>query len=198
MSRCSLNTEDALNRLFSENRITESIGYMRELLLLSPLNVEFRSLIMIIVMSVRTIVQGLLVVNFLCLREPSAGGLSPSVIEIEEHIIQVVVSITDALHLVEMGRNVAHFIKVFRADLTDVEIDHMAIVCVDLSQLFLSEVFGVEPVLNVHMLMRKDNGRVTVVVARSLGIKDLEVLGDLVLINLKEEVGLGLDFAVDI
>jgi hypothetical protein len=67
---------------------------MREFLILSPLNIKFSSLIMIIVMSYWAIFQGLLIVNFLSLGEPSAGGFSPSVVEIEEHIIQLYISVT--------------------------------------------------------------------------------------------------------
>jgi hypothetical protein len=68
---------------------------MRELLLLSPFNIELSALIVIIVMSVRTVGKSFLMVNFLGLREPSAGGLPPSVVEIEEHVVKLHISVTD-------------------------------------------------------------------------------------------------------
>ena len=40
------------NGLFSQDGITKTIGNMRELLLLSPFNVKFSSLIVVVVMSV--------------------------------------------------------------------------------------------------------------------------------------------------
>lgn len=60
---------------------------MRELLLFGPLNIEFGALIVIVMVSMRTVGQGLLVVNFLGLGEPGAGRLSPSVVEVEEHVV---------------------------------------------------------------------------------------------------------------
>jgi hypothetical protein len=71
------------------------------------------------------------VINLLGLGEPCAGGLPPSVVEIEEHIIKVLVIVTDRFDLVEVRRNVGNFIKVLRANLTDMEINHVAIVSVD-------------------------------------------------------------------
>lgn len=96
-----------------------------------------------------------------------------------------------------MGRDVAHFVKVAWAHLTDVKVDHVAIVSVDLCQLVISKVGSVEPVLDVHVLMRKSDGRVTMVVARGLLVVDANILGGLVFINLEVEVRLGLDLRVD-
>lgn len=87
MSRCSLNAENALNWLFTENGVAKSISNMGELLFLSPLNIEFGSLIMIVMMSMRAVLKSLFMIDLLSLREPCAGGFSPSVIEIEELVI---------------------------------------------------------------------------------------------------------------
>ena len=198
MSGGSLNAENALNWLFTQNGKTESVGNVRELLFLSPLNVEFGALVVIVVMSVRVVLQGLLVIDLLSLREPRACGLPPSVIEIEEHVIQVLIPIANALNLIEVRGYVADLVEVLGADLADVKVDHMAIVGVDLGQLVLSQVLGVEPVLHVDVLVRQDDRRVAVVVAGGLAVEDLEVLVDFVLINLKEEVRLSLDLSVDV
>jgi hypothetical protein len=53
--------------------------------------------------------------------------------------------------------NVANFVEVLRSHLTDVQVDHLAIVGVDLGQLVLVQVLGVQPVLDVHVLVREDH-----------------------------------------
>jgi hypothetical protein len=60
---------------------------MRELLLLSPLDIELGALIVIVMVSMRAVGKGLLVVNFLGLGQPGAGRLPPSVVEVEEHVV---------------------------------------------------------------------------------------------------------------
>jgi hypothetical protein len=109
MSRGTLNTKNALNWLFTEDGVPKAISNMREFLFLSPLYIVFRTLIVIIMMSMRTISKSLLMVNFLGLREPGAGGLSPSVVEIEEHVIQINILVTNRFNLVEVRRNIADF-----------------------------------------------------------------------------------------
>jgi hypothetical protein len=198
VSGCTLETEDLFNGLLSHNGISQAIGYVRELLLLSPLYVPLKALIVIVVMSVLSIGEGLLVVDLLSLGEPGASGLPPSVVEIEEHVVKLHISVTDWFDLIEVRRNVADFTEVLWSNLTDVKIDHMAVVSINLSDLVLGKILCVEPVLDVHVLVRKNNWRVAVMVARGLGVKDLEVLRNFVLINLEEEVRLGLDFTVNV
>jgi hypothetical protein len=131
VSGCTLETEDLFNGLLSHNGISQAIGYVRELLLLSPLDVPLKALIVIVVMSVLSIGEGLLVVDLLSLGEPGASGLPPSVVEIEEHVVQVLVLITDRLDLVEVRGDVRHFVQILRTNLADVKIYHMAIVSVN-------------------------------------------------------------------
>jgi hypothetical protein len=59
--------------------------------------------------------------------------------------------------LVEVRGNVANFVEVLRSHLTDVQVDHVAVVGVDLGQLVLVQVLGVQPVLDVHVLVREDH-----------------------------------------
>jgi len=40
-------------------------------------------------------VQSLLEINFLGLRKPGAGGFSPSVVKVKEHVVQILILITD-------------------------------------------------------------------------------------------------------
>jgi hypothetical protein len=88
-------TKNTLNWLLAKNGIAETVSNVRELLLFSPLDIELRALIMVIVMSMRTVCKSLLMVNFLSLREPGASGLSPSVIEIEKHVVKLNISVTN-------------------------------------------------------------------------------------------------------
>jgi hypothetical protein len=59
--------------------------------------------------------------------------------------------------LIEVRRNVADFTEVLWSNLTDVKIDHMAVVSINLSDLVLGKILCVEPVLDVHVLVRKNN-----------------------------------------
>ena len=55
MSRCALNTKNLLDRLLSQDRVAETVGNMRELLLLSPLDIELGALIVIVMVGVRAV-----------------------------------------------------------------------------------------------------------------------------------------------
>jgi len=52
--------------------------------------------------------------------------------------------------------------------------------------------------LNMYVLVRKNNRGVTVMVTRSLWVKDLEILRALVFINFEEKVWLCLNLSVNI
>jgi hypothetical protein len=95
VSRCTLDTENTLDGLFTENGITKTVSNVRELLLFSPLNIKLSALIVVVVMCVWASIKSLLMVNLLGLREPGASGLSPSVVEIEEHVVKLNVSVSN-------------------------------------------------------------------------------------------------------
>jgi hypothetical protein len=95
MSGGALNAKNLLDRLLSQDGISETVGDMRELLLLSPLDIELRALIVIVMVRMWAVGQRLLMVELLGLREPGAGRLSPSVVKVEEHVVQVLVLVTD-------------------------------------------------------------------------------------------------------
>lgn len=67
MGRSSFNSKDSFDWLFSKDGVTESIGHMRELLLISPLNIVLAALVVIIVMSLGSVLQGLKMVELLSL-----------------------------------------------------------------------------------------------------------------------------------
>ena len=95
MSGGALNAKNLLDRLLSQDGISETVGDMRELLLLSPLDIELRALIVIVMVRMWAVGQRLLMVKFLGLREPGTGRLPPSVVKVEEHVVQVLVLVTD-------------------------------------------------------------------------------------------------------
>ena len=171
MSRCALDTKNALNWLFSENGESKSVGNVGELLLLSPLNIEVGSFVVIVVISCLTVSKSLLEIDLLSLREPCSCWLPPSVVVLKELVVEVSVCVTDRLNLVEASWDVTYIIEILGADLTDMKIDQMAVETIDLEHLILGETFGVNPMLYVHMLVRKGDGRVSVMVAWSLLIE---------------------------
>jgi hypothetical protein len=70
------------------------------------------------------------------LREPGTGGLSPAVVKVKEHVVQVLVLVADRFNLVEVRRNIRNLVKVLWTDLANVQINHMAIVGIDFVELF--------------------------------------------------------------
>lgn len=97
VSGCALESKDLFNWLLSQDRVSEAVGNVGELLLLSPLDVPLEALVMVVMMSVLPIGERLLVVDLLGLREPGACGLPPSVIEVEEHVVKVLILVADRL-----------------------------------------------------------------------------------------------------
>ena len=118
-----------------------------------------------------TVLKSLLKIDLLSLREPCSCWLPPSVVVLKELVVEVSVCVTDRLNLVEASWDVTYIIEILGADLTDMKIDQMAVETIDLEHLILGETFGVNPMLYVHMLVRKGDGRVSVMVAWSLLIE---------------------------
>ena len=188
MAWSALESKNSLNWFLSHNGIAEAVGNVRELLLLSPLHIIGCAFIVIVVMSMLSILKGLLEIDLLSLREPGAGRLSPSVIEIEEHVVEVLILVTDRLYLVEVRRNVGHLIKVLGSHLTNVKVNHVAVVSVDLIQLLRGKRISLHPVLHMHMLVRKNDRGVSVMISGRLLVDNLDVSCLLILIDLEEEV----------
>lgn len=97
-------------------------------------------------------------------------------IEVKEHVVKVLTLITSRFNLVKMSRNVAHFIQVLGSHLTDVEIDHMTVICVNFKHLVFSQSICVKPVEYMHVLVRKNYRGVSVVIPWCLFVVDLNVL----------------------
>jgi len=75
-------------------------------------------------------------------------------VEVKEHIVKVLISVSDWLDLVEVRWNVADLIEVLRAHLTDMEVDHMAVVGIYFEELIFGQVICIKPMLDVHVLVR--------------------------------------------
>lgn len=183
MGGCSFESEDGLDGLSSEHGISESVSDMGEFLVLSPLDIVLGALAVVVVVGLGSALEGLKVVQFLGLREPCSCGLSPPVVVLKVHVVQMDVSIPNGLHLIEVGRNIASLIEVLRPDLADVKVNEVMVVGVDFVEFVLGKILGVEPSLNVHIFVRKNHGWVSVGIAGGLLIVDLQVLAFLVLIN---------------
>ena len=67
------------------------------------------SVVVVVVVGMGTSIQGSLVVKLLGLGEPGTGRLSPTMVEIEEHVIQINILVTNRFNLVEVRRNIADF-----------------------------------------------------------------------------------------
>lgn len=148
MGRGSFDTENSLDRLFTHDRVSLTVSDMGELLVLSPLDLMLSSTIVIVMSSGRSILEVLRVVNFLSLGEPGSGWLSPSVVVLKELVIEVIINLFFRVSdLVESGRNIAEGIKAFRTDLSNVQVNHIAVVSVNVHEFIFSQFVDREVVL---------------------------------------------------
>ena len=122
--------------LFVKDWEAKSCCYMRELLVLSPFDVVFSTLIVGMVIDWLS-VNICLEVNLLSLREPGTGWLSPSMVVIEEHVVEMLILVEGWRILVKVGWDVRDFIEVLRSDLADVKIDEVAVVGVDFEKFII-------------------------------------------------------------
>ena len=161
---------------------------MRELLVIPPFNFPFVTSIVIIVARCWPIIKHLLVVDFLGLRVPHAIWLPPSVIELKVHVVQMVIDFLLMSNLVQVAWDVALLIKVLGTDLSDVHVNHVSIVTVNLHHLVLVIAIDIDVVARRNVLMWQDAAWLSELVAGSLHVPDLQVTALLLLIDLEEEV----------
>ena len=188
MSRCSFDTENTLDRLFSEDWVSKTGGDVGELLIITPFNFPFVSLIVIVVASGCSALERLLEVDLLGLREPGAGGLSPSVVEIEVDVVKVIVAGLAVGNLIMLGRDIALVDKILRSDLGDVHINKVSVVAVDLHHLIFVVAVNIDVVIGANVLVRQDDSWLSELVAGGVHVAQMEVALFLVLVDLEEEV----------
>ena len=164
---------------------------MRELLVISPFDLPFVASIVIVVTRCWPVFKTLLVVDFLSLGIPHAVWLSPSVIELKVHVVQMVVDFLLVSNLVQVAGDVALLVEVLGSDLCDVHVDQISIVTVNLHHLVLVIAIDIDVVAGRDVLVRQDHARLSKLVTGSLHVPNLHVSALLLLINLEEEVLLG-------
>ena len=148
----SLETKDSLDRFFSQSWESEPGGDVRELLVLSPLHIVLGALVVVVVISGWLVSQGLLKLQLH--RVGLSSWLSPSVVVLEEHVVQVQVVSESQSGLVHVRRDVAYLINHTWSHLSDVHVDQKTVVSVDFKQLVFGQVFRLEVVLDIAMLVR--------------------------------------------
>ena len=101
-------------------------------------------------------------------------------------------------NLVHVWRDVADLIDLPWFDLSDVHIYHETVVAIDLHKLFLVQVLGVKVVLNISVLVWKNDVRVSELVTWRLNVGHSNVLVDFVGIEAEVEIGVGGDLVESI
>jgi len=142
MARSSFDSEDSLDGLFTENWVALTVSDMREFLVLRPVDLMLGSTIVIVMSGSRSVLQSLSVVDFLGLGEPGSCWLSPSVVELKELVVQMVLNLGLRVgNLVISSGDVTLLIEVVRAHLSNVKVDHVAVVGVHVHQFIFSQFF---------------------------------------------------------
>lgn len=195
MGRCALNANYTLNRLLTQDWVAETVCNMWKFLIISPFDFVFVSAIVVVMGSAGPVLQMLLIVDFLSLTEPFTCGLSHSMVEVEEAVVKMLVGLEESwVFLVEPRGDVAFFVQAFRSDLSNVHVYKESVVAIDLKKFVLGQVFGIDVVLDVNVLVRQDVLGLVVLVAGSSHVVNLDVLALLVFINVKIKVAVGKHF----
>jgi len=188
MSWCSFNANDTLNGLLSKDGVAKTTGHVRELLVVTPLNLPLVTLIVIIMARSWPVLKSLLMVDLLSLGEPRASGLSPSVVELEVDVFQVAVSTFAVGDLIELGWDVALLFQVIGTDLSNVHINHVGVVSINLNHLILVVSIHIDVVAWADVLVGQNHLGLSVLVAWGVHVPQLHVASLFLLIHLKEEV----------
>lgn len=115
--------------------MSKSCCNMREFLVFSPVNISIETFIVVIMGRCRLVLKSLLPSNLDIQKLP--GGLSPSMVVLKEHVVQVVVTRKASSSLIEVRWDVADLVDDTRSNLCNVHIDKEGIVSVDLEELVL-------------------------------------------------------------
>ena len=186
---CTLQADDSLDGLLTHFRVTESIGNVGELLVVGSLNFPLVATIVIVVGGGSSLVEHFLVANFLGLREPSAVGFPPSVVVLEEAIVQVGVLVAGVLILVETGRHVADFVEVAGADLSNMHVNHVGVITIELEEFVLSvQIFKVNVVIDINVLVGQDDAGLHYRITGTAIFVSANIFAFFVLVNSKVEV----------
>ena len=94
-------------------------------------------------------------------------------IELEIHVVQMVVNLLLMSNLVKLAWDVALLLKVFRSDLSDMHVNHVGIVTVNLHHLVLVIAIDIDIVARRDVLMWQDHLRLSVLIARCFHVPNL-------------------------
>ena len=113
------------------------------------------STIVIVMSGGRSVLESLLITDLLTLREPGSCWLSPSVVVLKEFVIEMVLNLSFRVsNLVISSRHVALLVKVVRTYLGDVQVNHVAVISVDIHELLFSQFFNSEELFHGDVLVR--------------------------------------------
>jgi hypothetical protein len=76
-------------------------------------------------------------IDLLSLRKPRARWLSPPVVILKVHVVQIFIRVINTITLVVPGWNVALLVEVFWPDLSDMHVNQEGVMTIDLHQLLL-------------------------------------------------------------
>ena len=164
---------------------------MRELLVLSPFNIIFVTFIVIVVIGGWSVSQ-LFRENELDFHLLS-GWLSPSVIVLEEHVVQLKTILKLWVDLIHMGWDIALLVNYTWSYLSNVHINHKTIVSINFKKFILGQRFSFDIMLNIDMLVRKNDIWVSEFVSWSFRVENFKVFLLLVGIIGEEVVTIGSD-----
>jgi len=97
------------------------------------------STIVIVMCGSRSVFESISITDFLSLREPGSCWLSPSVVILKEFVIEMVLNLSFRVSdLVISSRHIALLVKVVRTHLCDVQVNHVAVISVDIHEFLFS------------------------------------------------------------
>jgi hypothetical protein len=167
---------------------------MWEFLIFSPLNIILVSSIMVVMVGSWPVSKSLLELELNS--QSLSSGLSPSVVVLEEHVIQMKWVGESWSNLVHVWWDIASLINNSRSNLSDVHIDQKTVISINFEQFIFSQFLGVHIMLDITVLVGKDHIWMSVLVSWSLKIVDLKVLALFGLINAKVEITFGSNLGI--
>lgn len=194
--RSSLKANYSFNWFFSKNWETKSGSYMWELLILCPFNIVFISFCVIIMICNWSVSKLFLPFKFNI--QSSSCGLSPSMVILKEHIIQVQGLCMTWSNKIHMRWNIINLITNSRSNLCNMHVDQQTVISVDLKQLILGQIFGINIVLNIDRFMGQNDVWVPVSITRSFKVVYCQIFIYLVFIKAEVEITFGCNFIVSI
>lgn len=136
VSWSSLKTKNSLDWLFTKHWESKSGGDVWEFLVLSPLNIVLGTFIVIVMVSSWSVSKSLLELELN--GQSLSSGLSPSVVVLEEHVIQMKWVGKSWSNLVHVWGDIAGLINNTWSNLSDMHVNQKTIVSIDFKQFVLS------------------------------------------------------------